>query len=107
MSRPKIWRIQRKGSKKRFKNALIDEQNKNLKNSKRPIIGSRSFFFKEQWEQIVYGRSLKWVILNERAKSKWAKGQIPNHEWISLVSLYKRGIVSESHSISIKKSDLL
>ena len=33
-------------------------------------ICSRSLFFKEWWEQIAHGRSLKWAILREWAKER-------------------------------------
>ena len=37
-----------------------------------------SLFCKERHERIAYSRSIKWAILSEKAKSKWAKERIHN-----------------------------
>ena len=46
-------------------------------------ICSQSHFCKEGQEQIAHGCSLKWAILRERAKSKWAKERIPNSRFLA------------------------
>ena len=46
-------------------------------------ICSQSHFCKEGQEQIAHGCFLKWAILRERAKSKWAKERIPNSRFLA------------------------
>ena len=60
---------------------------------------SRLLFCKERCEQIVFGLSLKLVILSKRLKSEWVKERIPNPGLVQTM----KGIVhflTKSHSVA-------